>query len=299
MKLLFPTGYRSEAVLAAPVKKRLRMNNKISIIEYDLISGDFWGSYALTENLIHHHTPDFAYINADRVEMAGAAAACFNFGVPFSHTYAGIGNNIGTSDDINRHCITLWSAIQFCESEMASKRVKNLRASVGLPIDCIYTVGITHLDDVVLRACPIPEKPYDLVTYNPPATQLNPTEQERVIHKELEFIFSLAGKDGHNVLALFPAPDRGHQIIKTALFTMENKGWTIKHELPRSDFLFTLKNCERFISNSSAVYYEAPVFIDHNQIFHIGSRNSGRDSGSFQIGASDRIVKILAELIMK
>ena len=135
MKLLFPAGYRSESVLAEPVKKRLRDNNKVSLIEYDLIHGDFSGSYELTEDIIHRRNPDFAYINADRIEMAGAAAACFNLGIPFSHTYAGIGNNIGTTDDVNRHCMTLWSKIQFCESEIAANRVRNLRSSVELSTD--------------------------------------------------------------------------------------------------------------------------------------------------------------------
>ncbi|KKK55505.1 hypothetical protein LCGC14_3073890, partial [marine sediment metagenome] len=37
-----------------------------------------------------------------------------------------------------------------------------------------------------------------------------------------------------------------------------------------------LKNCERFITNSSAAYYEAPHFLREEQIIMVGARNKNR-----------------------
>ena len=69
------------------------------------------------------------------------------------------------------------------------------------------------------------------------------------------------------------------------------------NNLPRPQFLGLLKNCKRFISNSSATIYEAPHFLKPEQIVHIGDRNKNRDKGPFEIGASDKIVKILKEYL--
>jgi UDP-N-acetylglucosamine 2-epimerase len=48
--------------------------------------------------------------------------------------------------------------------------------------------------------------------------------------------------------------------------------------LPRKQFLGLLKNCQKFYTNSSCEYYEAPIFLKPEQIIHIGSRNSERGS---------------------
>ncbi len=63
--------------------------------------------------------------------------------------------------------------------------------------------------------------------------------------------------------------------------------------LERSEFLGLLRNCSRFITNSSAAIYEAPYFLKPEQIIHIGERNRDRDKGPFMTDASDRIVEVL------
>ena len=66
--------------------------------------------------------------------------------------------------------------------------------------------------------------------------------------------------------------------------------------LPRPQFLGLLKNCRRFITNSSAAIYEAPHFLKPEQIIMVGDRNRNRPKGPFKTGASDRIVEILHEM---
>ncbi len=297
--VLFPVGYRSDAVLTLPVRRRLRENDRVSIIEVKIKPGSFLSAYAQINNAIQQNDFTFAIINADRIEMAGAAAACFNDGLPFAHMYAGILNNIGTLDDVNRHVMTLQSTVQFCESEAAAERVFNLRSAVRLPVDQIHAVGITHLDDVQLANACWPDEPYDLVAYNPPATNLNDEQQRRTIDRDLEQISRIAGKGGKKVIAILPAPDKGADFIRLRLMGMARGMDWITHEgMPRSQFLSVMKYCERFITNSSAEYYEAPALMTKSQkIIHIGTRNAGRDIGPFKTGASDRIVKIVEGLL--
>ena len=312
--VLFPVGYRSDAVLTAPVRKRLQHNGRVDIIKVDLVPGSFQDSYILTGRVIKEHDFKFAIINADRIEMAGAAAACFDNGIPFAHMYAGILNNIGTLDDVNRHVMTLQSTMQFCESGAAAERVFHLRSAVKLPVDQIHTVGITHLDDFEIDESKVPMHPevdygpqvgidlagpkrYDLVVYNPSATHLGKEQRQRVISKDLEKISSIAGADGRKVLAILPAPDKGKNYITLRLEGMaRGMDWITFNDVPRPKFLGMLKYCDRLITNSSIEYYEAPALMTKSQkIIHIGMRNADRDTGPFKTGASDRIVKIVED----
>ena len=65
--------------------------------------------------------------------------------------------------------------------------------------------------------------------------------------------------------------------------------------VPRPQFLGLLKNCKRFITNSSAAYYEAPAFLLPEQIIIVGDRNKERSSNFYGLtplieGASNRII---------
>jgi len=291
-KVLFPSGYRSERVLSDPIRKRFRDNGNVEIIEYDLTPGSYYQGFVKTEEMIHECIPHFAMICADRSEMAGAAAACFNSGVKFAHIYAGINNNIGTTDDVNRHVMTLQSTIQFCESNMAYNTVWDLRRRIGLNDEHIHVVGITHMDDAKIEKWGIPEEPFDIVAYNPPATHLNNDDQLEIIEEEWARVQNLT-KGSKRVLALFPAPDKGNVFIRDMLEVMRTRGWTVIPSLPREQYFYALQHCDRFISNSSATYYEAPVLMkDPQKIIRIGLRNANRDECVYETGASDRIVKI-------
>jgi UDP-N-acetylglucosamine 2-epimerase len=117
-------------------------------------------SKLLTNNI------DYVLIVGDRMEMAIASMVAFHMNVPIIHVYAGVKNNISTLDDINRHCITLWSDIQLVESKECEKNVKKLFKSIGKEPHC-KVVGITHLDDLVLDHSKRPSEEYNIVLYNP------------------------------------------------------------------------------------------------------------------------------------
>lgn len=289
--ILTPWGCRSDRTLLDPVLKRLRMKPKIEYYPYSLPAGNFGESFALINRVLQADLWDLVLCNADRIEMCGAAAAAFANHVPIAQMYAGIKNNIGTLDDINRHVITLWSDLQFCESACAAERVFGLKSAVGLPSNA-HNVGITHFDDVVLKPCEIPDIPFILVLYNTPATTLNKREQQERILEEIGVIKQHT--DGHNVMAIAPAPDPGYEIINGWLEDMSvNHGWHVVPNLAKENFLYALSRCTRYVSNSSTVVYEAPEYLPDQMIVQVGSRNAGRDKGPFEKGASDKIANII------
>ena len=278
-RILVPIGCRSDEGLSAPAIRRLREHFDVEVLH--LAPQQFHASYGLTECCIQHGEPDLILITGDRVEMCAAAAAAFHNKVPIAHFYAGIINDpICTYDDVDRHCITLWSDIQFCEDRCSAIRVNMLKSACELPQkNAPYVVGISHLDDLEVDESKVPGEPYDLVLFN-----RAPFESKQV------------------GISLGMELDPTHMIIQIGGNPDGEKGALFCHgkyygNLPRPQFLGLLKNCQRFITNSSAAIYEAPHFLKPEQIVMVGDRNKNRLRGPFQTGASDKIVEILKEYL--
>jgi len=306
--ILIPQGCRSDTGLSDPIIKRLQKEKWCNIKVIQLEPQNFISSYQLTDisckannyiGIYDQEKPRILLATGDRVEMCAAACAAFHNKIPIAHFYAGIVNDpITTFDDVDRHCITLWSDIQFCESEEAHQRTCYLLASVGLQKKLnSHVVGVSHLDDVNFDTsliycdkinidetlCPrepdsitrsFPMVPYDLLLLN----------------KEI-YSYNFAGYS--------KCLDRMQiQIGGNPDGIVEPQEGAIYYEnLPRAQFLGLLKNCQRFITNSSCAIYEAPHFIKPEQIVWVGDRNRNRARGPFQTGASDKIVTILKEYL--
>lgn len=286
--ILVPRGCRSDIGLSAPVIKRLKEHFEVTTLE--LLPQDFRWSYGITEFEIKKTKPDLIFITGDRVEMCAAAAAAFHNKVKIAHFYAGVVNDpITTFDDVDRHCITLWSDIQFCENFEAWNRVMALFSCFKPPYTLhdgtAYVVGISHLDDLVVDESKVPKypqfqnpnydivKPYDLVLLN----------SEPLSDKDLKYPDTI-----NAIIQIGGNPDGIMAKLKNAYYYPN---------LPRPQFLGLLKNCQRFITNSSAGIYEAPHFLKPEQIIMVGDRNKNRPRGPFKTGASDRIVSILREYL--
>jgi len=293
MEILIPVGCRSDRGLSAPVIKRLSDNKHTPITVLGLTPGRYHPSYCMTDmHIVGDTRPDIALIFGDRVEMTAAAAACFNRNIPIAHVYAGVGNNIATLDDINRHVITAWSDIQFCESGRAARKVKDLLLTIGKDPGNIHVVGITHLDDLEISEDGLQDGGFDLVLYNP--VTYGP-DFKQTIRREMETISELFN---YPTVFIAPNPDTGREHVlefyDRMKYMVSDSNWFSWYPgRPRPEFLGLLKNCRRFITNSSAAIYEAPHFLEPGQIIQIGDRNRGRDRGPFVTGASDRIVEVL------
>ena len=289
--IIVPIVVISDAVLSAPIISRLEAVEEFEVHTVHLFAPDFKKSYEIMDSLILIEDPDFVLLVGDRIEMCAAMAACFHNDVRAGHMYAGVTNSIATLDDINRHVMTLWSDIQFCEDTQAVNTVRALTSAVGLPCNAYY-VGITHFDDIDIDKIRKSElyNDYDMVLYNP-VTWGNVTKA--MISDVDEIVKAVK----HNVLLLSPNADPGNNIATAMISdTLQDKGIKVSVMLtdaPHDKFLSVLKGCEQFITNSSAAIYEAPVLLEPDQIVHIGNRNWARAKGPFMTGASDNIVDIL------
>jgi hypothetical protein len=280
-------------------------------MQYDLKPMDFIESYRITVDKINEFHPDLFFANADRVEMCGATAAAFHNKVKIAHYQAGVVNDpITTFDDVDRHVITLWSDIQFVETEVDGHVVADLKGVYisdswdhkrQLKSAGIHVVGITHLDDLEVDESKVPVsgigdfhesdictwsyEPYDLFLYNRPTIIAG------------DEIFYLGVEMGNTklekrMIVLIGGNPDDETIIPDGVDVYYPT-------LPRPQFLGLLKNCQRFITNSSCAITEAPYFLKPEQIVMVGDRNRNRPPVECVPGGSDLIVAILKEYAKK
>lgn len=223
---------------------------------------------------------DFILAVGDRVETFDFVLKRFQENKRIIHLWAGEISQ-GTHDEVYRHAMTIMSEIHLCTNPEAEKRVIELCKSIDKQPET-YVIGNLMLDNLESDKSKVPKTPYDLVLYNPP-TSLSKKE----ISKEIEQIKILLNK---KYIWIEPNGDFGSELIKN---------YVTHSNLPRSEFLGLMKSCDRFITNSSCMYYEAPFLLRPEQIISIGERNINRESkfANMKIkNASDNIIRILKEL---
>ena len=167
--------------------------------------------------------------------------------------------NTNTKDDVYRNAMTLMSEIQLCTNYEAVKVVE-LLCLAAKKHPCCEIVGNVMMDNLEIDESLVPKENYDLFLINKPYGKGYP-----YIIKE--------GEGDDNVLL-----------------------WK---NLSRPKFLGLLKNCKRFMTNSSCEYYEAPLFLKPEQIIHIGERNKERGSKYADMkikNATKNIIKALQSL---
>lgn len=298
-KILVPVGCRSDEGLSKPIIKKLIESNFFKVGIYQLSDpGNFSKSYEEIESLVFgdcfSKLPDLVFITGDRIEMCAVACASFHHNVPIAHYFAGVlVDPMTTLDDINRHCITLWSDIQLVESVDCSKNVYNLFKSIGKKTNT-HIVGITHLEDLEIDISLVPKHSYDLILINSICK-----ENSHTYEVKKEFFFDVKFRnltiDWSKVIWIGSNPD----------FSIKSTPKSCKYydNLPRSQFLGLLKWCTRFITNSSSAIYEAkPLGLKDDQIVIIGDRNKGRTKFEYKKQeklASEKIVKILKDWWVK
>lgn len=293
MKVIIPKGCRSDAPLSDPLIKTMENDDFFKLFTINLYPANFLESFGIMDHFCKIVKPDLVMIIGDRVEMAGAANAVFLNNIPIAHLGAGVINDIGNNwDDILRHNITLMADIALCEDYNSTYRTAQLWDLIGkinfdkhnsdilLKDYNIHIIGnpyVEGLDDIDLSL--VPDEPYDLILLNP--TTLH--EEQITLDKERLMII------------IGPNPDPSKIDFINIQITVKNDN-KFYHNLPRPQFLGLLSKCERYISNSSNVYYEAPHFLSPKQIIHIGARNVNRSTPTnLEGGSTLKIIKILKE----
>jgi UDP-N-acetylglucosamine 2-epimerase len=151
---------------------------------------------------------------------------------------------------------------------------------MGDKIFNIYIVGSTHLEGLEIDESLVPNEEYDLVLINPTTLQKDNYWEYEV--KRMQVII------GSNPDIPFDKEWFSHDKKRTNFVKYDN--------LPRPQFLGLLKNCKRFITNSSTAVYEAPYFLKKEQIIQVGDRNKNRTQFEYEKQdklASEKIVETL------
>lgn len=300
MRVAVATASRSEYSLMKPLIDEL---NKYKNLQVEVISPIVEASASFStisddiEKKLSRIKPDLIIVPADRREMVITALVAFYINIPIVHLYAGSYTYSGTWDDIGRHIISAVSKLIFAESETARKRL----IAGGEEEHRIFVAGTTHfdhIDDSVIESSIKGtyeflrmNEDYDLLLINP-VTLYDGEENRKIIRGALS-------KIDKTTIILPPNEDQNNSII-----IREINNWNygkfnkliIKETLPRPVFLYLLKHCKRFISNSSSTVYEAPYF--GIKVVNPTIRNSERDIVDRELlkGASKFIATKIATL---
>jgi UDP-N-acetylglucosamine 2-epimerase len=284
-RVCIATASRSERGLIEPLIPEFLKSGKfeVELLELPL---SFKGAFECVEEYLRtHEKPSLAFCSFDRVEMLSACLAFFLNNIPIVHLYSGssIGGNI--HDEIVGMMIALCSHLHLCHDEMAADVLRQM----GIEDWRIKVVGSIAFDNVELDTGKVPNEPYDLVLINPDTISAEKTRND--IRKALSLIDKFA-------VIIYPNEDRFREIIIEEIENYRNweshKPHVIYKTIERSQFLALIKHAQRFITNSSSEFFEAPYFGTY--CVHIGERNKNRKVGKIVPGAVKKIIEILEKL---
>lgn len=286
---------RAEKGILMPVIKRMRESSTLDPLVCDLFSikppvSKLGSTYDHTYKLLEENPVDLALCGFDRLEMIFVALAAHHHNIPIAQVHAGDQSFKGSFDDVTRHSISLYAQVHFCNGYKSYMRTCGLMNAVGRSAKWTFEVGSTAFDDLEIDDSLCPEKPYLLILYNPP------TRRPDLMETELTEIKNMVDKPA---VWIGPNWDPGSSKIVSYAHEVafsKGKAITYRDNVPRPQFLGLLKNCDRFLGNSSSLFLEAPYFLPKERIIHIGVRNQGREFIEIRPGGSDRIVSILEEL---
>jgi len=290
-RILIPEMCRSTEALTKPIIERLWKEKWCSCYPFGIEPNDIPANYYETETIIKEYKPDLIFIVGDRVEAMSVAQCAFLNNIPICHYGSGITNYPPSCyDDFVRHQIAIVSNILLCEDQNSYERMCNIVSILRLNDKEIHRVGNLYLDDLELDFSLCPSEPYDLVLIN--AETLNPKDfnvDNIELYRYTIFIGSNPDKNLVNYNYNFKK-----------LGFSEDKYYD---NLPRNQYLGLLSKCKRFISNSSSIYYESPLYLKPVQIIHVGLRNLNRSTNFEEMkkypNTANKIITILKEWWLK
>lgn len=235
-------------------------------------------------------SPDMVLCGFDRPEMVPVAYAAYHRRIPIAQIFAGDIAG-GAFDDRDRFVISNFADLLFCSEGFQKRRVEEALAWRTFAEDQprIVVSGATHFDDMETDASLVPRNNYTLVLYNPPSL----LSREQIV-SELKLVDIIGNP--WPIVWVAPNGDKNSDVVEE--FAKAHANCTYLESQPRDRFLGLLEFCQFFVSNSSALAYEAPYF--KRPVERMGIRNSIRyklQESECKPGASkiicDEIVKYL------
>ena len=236
--------------------------------------------------------PDINLILGDRDEMLASAIAAYHMNIPNAHIHGG--DVSGNIDEYTRHAITKISNIHFPATEKSKRRI----IKMGENPKFVFLTGSPSIDELrsnkILNKKQFENKYGFQVTKNlivliqhPVTTQIANTKKHiQNTLKAIEYF-------GYTTTIIAPNSDAGSNTIFQNIrhFAKSHNFVKIFPSLPRSDYLYLIKNCGVLVGNSSSGLIEASYF--GTPAVNIGIRQQGREKSHNVLDAkSESIISI-------
>lgn len=199
---------------------------------------------------------------------------------PIIHLWAGEVSQ-GTHDETWRSFITQMSMMQLCTNKEALRNLKDKKNA--------FIIGNLMLDNLQIDESLVPDEPYDVVLYNP-STVLDRPDIQSEVTAIVNMLYGCSMKPFHRYYWIEPNGDTGSDIMAR---------YVTHGNLPRPQFLGLVKNCRRFITNSSSMFYEAQFLGMKGMVVPIGVRNQDRQSKHAKMDipdATEKVIRLLKDL---
>lgn len=204
--------------------------------------------------------PDLIFVHGDRLEaLAAAIVGSIN---KFLIAHIEGGERSGTIDEHVRHSITKLSHLHFVSNLKAKKRLiklgeyKNKIFATGSPdVDLMIAKNLPSLNELKIKY-DLKFKNYILFLFHPFGTQINE------LNKQMDVLIKAVKSSNQNAVIIYPNNDPGFELIIYKIkknFSNSSK-FRIYKSMRFEYFLKTLMEASLILGNSSAGFYEAPVF---------------------------------------
>ena len=242
--------------------------------------------------------PDINLILGDRDEMFASAIAAYHMNIPNAHIHGGdVSRNI---DEYTRHAITKISNIHFPSTEKSKRRI----IKMGENPKFVFLTGSPSIDELrsnkILNKKQFENKYGFQVTKNlivliqhPVTTQIANTKKHiQNTLKAIEYF-------GYTTTIIAPNSDAGSNTIFQNIrhFAKSHNFVKIFPSLPRSDYLYLIKNCGVLVGNSSSGLIEASYF--GTPAVNIGIRQQGRERSKNVFDAKSESVISIRRAILR
>ena len=242
--------------------------------------------------------PDINLILGDRDEMLASAIVAYHMNIPNAHIHGGdVSRNI---DEYTRHAITKISNIHFPSTEKSKRRI----VKMGENPKFVFLPGSPSIDELrsnkILNKKQFENKYGFQVTKNlivliqhPVTTQITNTKKHiQNTLKAIEYF-------GYTTIIIAPNSDAGSNTIFQNIrhFAKSHNFVKIFPSLPRSDYLYLIKNCGVLVGNSSSGLIEASYF--GTPAVNIGIRQQGREKSKNVFDAKSESVISIKRAILR
>ena len=242
--------------------------------------------------------PDINLILGDRDEMLASAIAAYHMNIPNAHIHGG--DVSGNIDEYTRHAITKISNIHFPATEKSKRRI----IKMGENPKSVFLTGSSSIDELrnnkILSKKQFENKYGFKLTKNlivlvqhPVTTQIDNTKKHiQNTLKAIEYF-------GYTTTIIAPNSDAGSNTIFQNIrhFAKSHNFVKIFPSLPRSDYLYLIKNCGVVVGNSSSGVIEASYF--GTPAVNIGIRQQGRERSKNVFDANSESVISIKRAILR